>query len=435
MTRHLGIFMMSGILGAPVSALSASEEVLDRRAAVTQLRETGAQWRQVESIREEAQAKVRLARSATLPTFQLISRQYLARFDGIRYGLPEFIEASPVLAGSTGIELLWIPVDFASFARSDAARLNEEASEKQVEQLRNDLAFLALFQYLGAQKLRHRLDFAGASYERSQEILKIAQARVRSGLGLPLDVMRAEGLLAAEELRRLDLETNYQKALEDLANTIGRPSVEIKLSPLKFQPLKIAEPDVAMPVQTLEIQATQMLLKAAHSMLESAQRESWPKVGLMGEIGYLGARSFLGIGPNSLNGSIALQLSIPLYTGGRIDGKVQDEQARVNKAELQLVHLERQARSQMQITVSQLRVADSAVRTVDKQVQAATEEVRLMTRRFRSGTASGLEMRNAYANLASAHDTETEALFAFEAAKIQYFKLRADLTGYLEASP
>lgn len=434
MHRRSGIFMMSAILSSFVCR--ASDEVMDRRAAVVHLRETSAQWKQVETLHEEAQAKVRMARSATLPSLQIISRQYFARFDGIRYGLPQFIETSPVLAGSSGLELLWIPVDFGAFARSEAARLNQEASEKQVEHLRSDLTFLALFQYLGAQKLRHRLDFAGAAYERSREILKIAEARVKSGLGLSLDVMRAEGLLATEELRRLDLETHYQKALEELANTLGRSSSEgIKLAPLKFQAFQIKEQEPDLKTPTLEIQTTRTLVQAAQSMLDSARRERWPKLGVMGEIGYLGARSFLGLGPNSLNGSIALQISIPLYTGGRVDGKVQEEQARVRKAELQLEHLERQARSQMQMTVSQLRVADSAVRTVGKQVKAATEELRLMTRRFRSGTASGLELRTAYANLAAAHDTETEALFAFEAAKIQYFKLRSDVAGYLEASP
>ena len=67
-----------------------------------------------------------------------------------------------------------------------------------------------------------------------------------------------------------------------------------------------------------------------------------------------------------------------------------------------------------------------------KNIQLAQEELRFAREKQHLGSATGLEIASAQANLASADDMNIQAIFTYELAKVGFFKSTGKMKQYFD---
>lgn len=403
----------------------SSEAALSRDKAYEMLKRTGFRWRQTEIMQLEANAKSAEAKSLRMPQLQLSAKEYLGKVNPLQYGLSINADTNLIAIGTTAIELGFILFDRSISDRIEAASKNQNLTSLQKEQYQLDLTSLMLAQFLNVQRLQRKLKALDASLSRSQEIEKIAQDKVSSGLGVKLDLMRAQTLLAAEELRALDANLSLSKAKQELATTLGQERLTDELEHLEVQWVdshKILSIYENIIEQRPDIKGSKLGVTVTQLLEDAASHDRWPKVGLFGSIGVFHTGSAFGLGANNVNGMGGVLLSLPLYSGGRISAKEQEEHSKKIKAELNEHQLLLEAKSQLHFSALQIKTAQSAIHAAERQLKTVEEELRLVKQRFKSGSGNGLDVTNTLVNVANAHDSYIDAIFSYEVSKVSLFK-------------
>lgn len=384
----------------------------------------------------EANAKSTEAKSLRQPQIQLSAKEYLGKVNPLQYGLSIAADVNLIAIGTTALELGYIFFDRSINDRIDAANKNQNLTAAQKEQYQIDLTSLMLVQFLNVQRLQKKLSALEASRLRAQEVEKIAKDKVSSGLGLKLDLMRAQSLVAAEELKTLDAELSLAKARQELATTLGQENIKEEFTKLE---LAFIDPhkEVSDFNQIIElrpdIRGAHIGAEMTHLLVDAAKHDRWPKLGLFGSIGVFHAGSAFGFGATNINGMGGLVVSMPLYTGGRIGAKVEEEEARNLKAEFQEHHVTLEAKSQLNLSVQQISTAQKAVETSQRQIKTLEEELRLVKQKYKSGSGNGLDVTNTLVNVANAHDANIDAIFAYEASKVGLYKNIGSFKNYFRS--
>ncbi len=409
-------------------ALVAQASAIDvsRMMVVRSLAHSSPRWKQVGSLPAEAQGKQLMAESIVLPRVSIVSRQFLAHFSGIRYGLPLAFDNQTVGVGSSAIEVVQSVYDPAASSKIHAADWYQQYANAQQKSFQADLIFQALSYYLAAQRARRRFIQSRTSLERAEAIRRIAIEKFRSGAGIKLDTLRADGLVAAEKLKQMEQENQYLKAKEDLSALIGGLPNDAEVPVLEGTTATMPSLPEGWMKSKPDLEAQRFGLLAAQSLERAMRRESWPKLAFAGEVGATGAASVLGIGNSSLNWTVGVQLTIPLYDGRYTAGKVAEESSRVLKLETQLAQTTRETEGQWKSLARQFATAEQSILVAKAQVAAVSEELRLTTQKFQAGSAPAIELRNAIASCSSALDTESDAVFFLEVLKLQTCRLKAD---------
>jgi outer membrane protein len=407
---------------------------LDKKTAFEILKKNGFRWRQTSLLKAQAEAQTAQAESSTKPLVFFSSREYLGRVNQIQFGFDNPGNQSIFTLGSTGIVFFQSLIDTAAWSRIQASEYNEKRTEQQVRQYQNDLTYLMLLQYLNAQRYKRKLQIAEENIQRSEKIVHMAEVKMHSGLGLQLDFMRAKGLAQRDQLRQLDAKSNHDKALQDLAATLGIEKITEDLPPLypqvlNVETLNVNETDVVN--HRPDVLSAHDAVNAARELKESSRLEAYPKVSIFGDTGFVGTHVIGGFN-HTLTGTVGVQLSLPLYTGGLFSAKTQERAVDETKADLQEKQLRLEAKSQVQQAVEQLNQATQTIKGTKAQLEIAGEANRLAHLRFTVGASSGLEVSSSETELANAQDMDVDALFASEVAKVNYFKAINDFPKYFE---
>lgn len=409
------------------------EELLTKKAALVLLKQSGYRWHQANTLKDEAEGKAQQASSALLPHVGAYMRQYGGKINPVQYGFPDPGNLSWFAAGTVGLEFGYAVIDLASSARLDAARENQKTSDAVIEGHRSDLIYLMLGQFLNVQRLQKSAEVVDATILRDQEILQLAKTRLNSGLAVKLDLNRAQGLLEKDKLKKLDTKIALFKSCKELGVTLSQRPFSCNLGPIRFvlllgQFLENLNPNLIQ--NHPNIVAAKSVQKAAENMHLFAKRSSYPKLLFYGELGTFGSQ-VAGIG-GPVAGIAGAQISFPLFDGNLNSGKAQEEGAKAIQAEMQEKYIESEAQSQLEISVSQVKYAQEAVELSSRQIEIAQEELLFSQEKFKLGTATDLEMSNAQVNLAAAYDLNVQAVFAYEVAKVSFFKASGNINQYFE---
>jgi outer membrane protein TolC len=425
MTFQNFIFFQIFIFICGSSILHAAPAILTRNQALKELKEQGFRWRQTESFRQEASSLKDQAHAASSPHAFLIARDSLIRSNLLRFGFADSGPSQLVSFVLVGAEFDYALLDLKSKMRSLAAEANEKAGTATTQQYQLELTYYASLAYLNAQKFQQKLLVQKSLEQTASDILTMATSKLKTGAGIPIDVMRAKGLRGLLQLKQLETKTNLLKAKSDLANLLARDSNDFELEPLKFTPLDrnqiqketsdldlIDRPDVRSALQTSE---------AARNLVEETKAELKPRIALVGDIGIAGDQT-LSANQTFPIGSVGVQLTMPLYSGGYYDAKIQENTVKHQKASLQAQQLSLEAKTSISNAREQVLAAEEAVKLSKTQVEISTEELNLARKRFQNGAVGGVETSSAQNSYSSALDNNIEAIFIYEAAKLTYLK-------------
>jgi outer membrane protein TolC len=362
---------------------------------------------------EEADARIKQARASYFPQFG---------FDGIAkaglsgatnalglVGLPNSPFYRNFAEAVTGYQNVW---DFGrrehriamERRRRDALEADLRATEASVT-LEVQRAYYAV---LKAQ----RLGSAAAEVIKSQQAaLRQAQAFYEGQIRSRVDLELARAGLARAQLALLEAQSNLAIASAQLDRAMGSPQEAIYVPEEPSSELPKPEPIDQLIEEAYrtrpELIAMQAERNAAEESLELASSQRKPLFGMTFSGGW--ARVTDVMASQLMAGGAGLIL--PLFTGGRLEGQIEEAQADLRLTDSKMEDLKQQVAVEVRGAGIHLRNALSSLPLLHTQADAARQAVRLATERYNERLGSIVELNQALSNLAESLAGETIGLY------------------------
>lgn len=310
-------------------------------------------------------------------------------------------------ASATIRQLVW---DFGRSRRlTRQARALEHAANANVRRVSSDVA-LEVKQAFYTYQQNERLVAVNESDVKNRHAqLDLAQARLKSGLGLPLDVVRAQTAVSEAVLNLTLARANATSARISLALAMGLDArADIKVA--EAQSSSSSEADLADLVaealtQRPEIQQAEENVRAAEFGKGAARYASGPSVYATVGTSSRG-RDFP---PDASNLTVGAVIQWDIFDAGLTAGRVEEAEGARDAAQAAL----KDARQAVVADVSEawlnLQTARQRVVTSDAAVANASESVRLAEGRYKAGVGIFLDVIDAQQSLLTAQTSRVNA--------------------------
>jgi outer membrane protein TolC len=312
-------------------------------------------------------------------------------------------------------------IDFAARERVQTARAGVLASKAEAKAAGEQAAASAAVAYLRVARADALVSARAADSVLADTLLSIARDQLHAGVGVGLDVTRAQSQLANIHSQLISARGEAARSRLELIRAIGAPldaSVAIA-SPL--QRMEIAEgiPDEAASItlamsRRADIQAAARELEAGRQGSRAIKAERLPTLSAFGDDGAIGKN-----GAHFLNTYMwGVELSFPIFDGFRRQGKLSEQDAVNAGLEVRRKELERQVSVEVRSAIVNLTSARDQVFAARGRLALAQQEYVQAQDRFKAGVASNADVVAASLSLNGARNVEIDALANYQAAKV-----------------
>ncbi|NYT62699.1 TolC family outer membrane protein [Alcaligenaceae bacterium] len=180
--------------------------------------------------------------------------------------------------------------------------------------------------------------------------LRAAQQGFELGSTTIADTYEAQARLDLLNANELQAQNILQVSLDLLAKIINeRPAPLAELAPNTILPgpvpNRLSDWTLQSSQSNLAVALADLAAKIVEKQIDIAKSQHYPTVNLRAQTGSASDRSLYntGGGPRSLDSTIGLQLSIPIFTGGEISSVVREQTSRLQQARYLLEDAKRQA--------------------------------------------------------------------------------------------
>lgn len=361
------------------------------------------------------QARVATAESAYYPTLGATVAQTRSTGDG---AVPGGRDRS-----NAGLTLNWLLYDFG--ARSADKRQAEQAlaalqaSQENATQSVLQQAVNAYYAWYAADTA---LTAAHASEEAAQETLRAAETRQRVGAATLADVLQARTALSQATLAVIQKDGARETARGTVALALGlrAPASVALVPPPEALPADLSPPDFAALDAALverrpDLRAQQLNVEAARAARDSAAAAGRPQISAFADDGLTHYRSQSG---SSESGSIGVQVTAPLFAGGRYRAQEKLADRQLDIAETEYERQKLNASSDLWTAWQQVRTAAATVSASQDLVASASESHRAALARYKAGLGSLIDVLTAQSALADARQQQAAARFDWHRARI-----------------
>jgi outer membrane protein len=285
--------------------------------------------------------------------------------------------------------------------------------------------------YINVLRARALINARIADSALAAELLAIANQEVETGVGIALDVTRAEAQLAEARAKLILTRSEEERTMLLLRRELGLPAASgLSL----IDSLGLSESDEPGPsddevvrqafARRGELRAAAARQAAATLAANAARAERLPTVSLFADAGTNGRNA------DRLLGTYAygIEVKMPVFDGFRLESHAAEERARVREAEANVqdtrLAIETEVRSARLDMVAQ-REAVAAARV---RLRLAEQEVAQARERFRAGVSNDADVIAASIALNGARNLVIDALTGFHNARVAYAAARGAIT-------
>jgi len=310
--------------------------------------------------------------------------------------------------------------DAGALARVRAAKASAQSSTADAEQAAELAASTAALAYVRTMRAEADLRARQADTALATDLLGIAQAQLKAGTGVGLDVTRARAQLAATKASLIASRNARDRAQLDLARALSLPAntrLVLVDSLGAFPNIGIAD-ERALVAQAMstrpDLRAEVQRLRAAQTSISAVRAERLPTVGLVADDGAIGK-----MGQRLLNTyTWGLQLTMPLFDGFRREGRIQEQAAIAAESEARLRDLELQVSADVHGALLDLGGAREQVDAARERLTLAEQELSQARERFNAGVAGNADVVNASLALTTSRSLLIEAETAYDLARV-----------------
>jgi outer membrane protein TolC len=392
----------------------------------------------------EAAARVRQARSALFPELSANALQSGRTFNSVTFGItlpsapgqpPLFNPNGEVLGPVNTLDLRGRVqaniLDLSVVARIRSAQTAVEAARADVGNASDLAATQAANAYIRVLRGNAQLDARLADSTLARELLTIAQSQLEAGVGVALDVTRAESQLAGVRAQLISARNERERAQLDLRRTLNLAldaPVELTDSLSSAVPDGLALDEPTATARALrdrpDLRAADEQLRAARQNVSAIRAERLPALSAFGDDGVIG-KDASRLLPTYTYG---IQLSLPVFDGFRREGRIQEQEAVTRELDVRRRDLEQQASVDVRGALLDLTAARDEVGASRERLRLAEQEVSQARERFRAGVAGNADVVNAAITLNAARSQYVDVMTALQQARVSLARAEGAVT-------
>lgn len=391
---------------------------------------------------QEAQARVTEARSAFMPQLSLTPNWTSHTVNSASFGFnfptqpgtPPLLDPNGQIIGPVKLwdfrgNVAQTVYDPAAQQRVRSARAGVDVATADVSSAAEVAATTAAAAYVRAQRGDAAIQARLADSTLAADLLTIAREQLSAGVGVALDVTRAESQLAAARAQLIAARNDRSRARLDLLRSLNLPlDTPIELTDSLGTGAGTEGTDeaaaIAVALQTRpELRAAQAQLALAQQQVAATRATRLPSVGVFGNDGQNGFINHL------LNTyTYGVQLTWPVFEGGRRDAQTQEQLAAVHEIEVRQRDLLQQVSADVRAAMLDLTAAREQLDVARERQRLAEQEVQQARDRFRAGVSGNADVITASISLNNARTAVIDAQTAYQSARVSLARAEGNVT-------
>ena len=309
-------------------------------------------------------------------------------------------------------------LDMSAFNDLRAAEHSVTAAKHSSRSARDLVVLVAANLYLQTLATEARAVTARAQLETATTLHQQALGLRQSGLVAGIDVVRAEVRMITERQRVTAATNGFEKSKLQLARVIGLP-------PGQLFELSQEIPFVPVPEMTLEealarayrerpdYLAAQERVQEAESARRAIVGEALPSVRVTADYGAIG----LHVSSSLPTFSIVGALSVPIFEGGRVQGRLAQADSELRTRRAQAEDAKAEIYYDVRTAFLDLKATEEALQTATRARELAGLQLTQSRDRFAAGVTSNIEVVQSQEVVAQASEQYIAALYGFNVAK------------------
>ncbi|MEO7085540.1 MAG: TolC family protein [Gemmatimonadaceae bacterium] len=382
---------------------------------------------------QEAQARVTQSRSSLLPQVEATPNWTNHTINSASFGFnfpsapgePPLLKPDGQIIGPVGLydirgQVSQSLYDPAAMQRVKALRATVDAANADVATAAEQSASNAAMLYVRALRTDANLQARTADSALAAQLVGIAQDQLTAGVGVALDVTRAQSQLAGSRSQLISARNDRARSRLDLLRALNLPldsplELTDSLSTLPTNDATTEEAAVDQAVRNRpDIRAADAQLVASQQQLTAIRATRLPTVGAFANDGENGIRL------NKLLNTYTygVQVSWSLFEGGRREGQVQEQEAMARDIEVRRRDLRQQASVDVRGALLDIASAREQVDAARDRQRLAEQEVSQARDRFSAGVAGNADVVTALSLLNTSRTGLIDALTALQSARV-----------------
>ncbi len=392
---------------------------------------------------EQAHARVKQRRADLLPNLSAYAQQEGRSFNTATLGIdiptpagqpPLFAPNGQVIKGVNTLDvrgrLSQTLVDVGAIERVRSAGASARASDADAGNAAEQAGDTAASAYLRTESADAQVTARLADSVLADSLLLIARAQLRAGVGVGLDVTRAESQVASVRAQLIALRNRRDRARLDLLRALGLPlDSEVQLADsLDALPVRDTLPDEKAAIeralrQRPDLHAADEQLQAARQGLTAIRAERLPTLSVFGDQGLIGKSDHL-LGTYTWG----VQVTLPILDGFGREGRAEEQQAAAREIEVHRHDLEQQAAIEVRGALLDLTSAREQVDAARERLRLAQQELAQAQDRFQAGVAGNADAITASLEVNDARTQLVDALTAYQSGRVALARAQGSIT-------
>ena len=292
------------------------------------------------------------------------------------------------------------------------------AAKHSARSARDLVVLVAANLYLQTRATEARAVTARAQLDTATTLHQQALSLRQSGLVAGIDVVRAEVRMLTERQRVTAATNDFEKSKLQLARVIGLPAGQV------FE-LSQEVPFVPVPEMTLEealarayrerpdYLAAQERVQEAESARRAIVGEALPSVRVTADYGAIGLHVSSALPTFSIVGA----LSVPIFEGGRVQGRLAQADSELRTRRAQAEDAKAEIYYDVRTAFLDLKATEEELQTATRGRELAAQQLTQSRDRFAAGVTSNIEVVQSQEAVAQASEQYIAALYGFNVAK------------------
>ena len=319
----------------------------------------------------------------------------------------------------------------AVFRGIGASQIYLNLSKEQLKAKTAEVVFNVKQAYYGVLLSQQFLEITRASLINAEENLDNVRSYHEQGLTSDFEIMQAEVMVENIRPKVYELENLNKDALNKFKIVLGIPqSAEVKVSG-KIEYIDSQIPDAEDAILTaqsnnFDLSSLQVKQQVDEEFVALDRAEYWPQLAAFGNLTYAGSSDEWDF-QNYNSTTVGLSLSINLFQGGRTANKVEQSLIGLRQTEEQLKDLEDYVTTEVKNTINNINRVKAQVDAVERNVELAERAYDIAVVRYKEGTGTQLELKNANLELQTAKTNRLQAVHDYLIAFAKLKKLMGQL--------
>lgn len=312
-------------------------------------------------------------------------------------------------------------LDISNIRRYQASRAAVRAAQHDSGNTNDTVSATVAKAYLSALRSDAAVEAWQANVALAEAVLKQSENQKNAGTGTGIEVTRAKVQLSNEKQHLLAMQNDRTKSYLQLLRVMGlnlATSLELtdKLSYEPTEAISMEQAQAEALKNRPDIKAQAEREAAARLSANSVKLERLPSLVAYADYGSTGTTGdIVSLLPTRDYG---IALRVPIFDGGRRDARRAETASQFRQERIRSNDLREQIELDIRTSLDSLHSAEEQLKVAEEGLTLSDSELTQARRRYAAGVASSLEVTDAQTRLERARDNRIDALFAYNAARI-----------------